>query len=107
MSGRSRILAAFGATVLCTLAQAQAQSFEPLTKVCSPTLVQPLSTAKNEAGLTVGDVFDHQMWAAVTRPLLLETLRAISGNMHRAPRPGVQFELLTPGYAGITIHLRW
>ena len=106
MSGRSRILAAFGATLLCTLAQAQAQSPETSTWVCSPMLVEPFSALKNEAGLTVGDVFDHQLWS-VGHPLLLDTLREIGGNIHRAPRPGVQFELLTPGYAGLTIHLRW
>ena len=61
----------------------------------------------NKIGFTVGDLFDPKLWVGVKHPQQFHPLDQIDDNIHRVPRPGVQFELLTPGDTGITIHFRW
>ncbi len=61
----------------------------------------------NESGVTVGDVLELNIWQLARNPLSPETLSRVSVEVHRPPRRGVQFELLTPGDFGATIHFRW
>lgn len=61
----------------------------------------------NETGFTLGDLLGHTTWAGVTHPLTGNVFKQIGADARRAPRPGVQFELFTPGDAGATIHIRW
>lgn len=61
----------------------------------------------NETGFTLGDLFDRKLWALARHPLQGNLLNRLGGDIHRAPRPGIQFELFNPSEAGATIHLRW
>jgi hypothetical protein len=71
--------------------------------------VEELRTETNESGFTLGDLFDQAIWAAVRHPLVLAPagLDHVEENVRRPPRRGVQFELLTPGDFGATVHFRW
>lgn len=61
----------------------------------------------NENGFTLGDLLNQNFWVAATHPLAMNPLKQIGVDVHRAPRAGIQLELLTPGDAGVTIHVRW
>ena len=61
----------------------------------------------NESGFTLGDLLDQTLWALVRHPLTPAGLSRIEQNVHRPPHRGVQFELLTPGDIGATVHFRW
>ncbi len=61
----------------------------------------------NETGFTLGDLFDRKLWALARHPLQGNLLTRVGADVHRTPRPGIQFELFTPSEAGATIHLRW
>ena len=107
ISARSRLLIAIGGTLLCALAtRVQAQSPEIASRILPPVRLDLLSRPPNECGFTLGDLLDQKLWSLVQHPLRLGALNQIGESMHRAPHPGVQFEVLTPG-AGITLHFRW
>lgn len=77
---------------------------EPRT---SPPYADLLLRSANETGFTVGELFDHHLWALARHPLAGATLDAVGGVVHHTPQRGLQFELLTPGDFGATLHLRW
>ena len=56
---------------------------------------------------TLGDMLDRNILVLIRHPLSPETLSHVEENVHRPPHRGVQFELLTPGDVGATIHFRW
>ena len=64
-------------------------------------------TEPNEAGFTLGELFDRKLWGVVRHPLTPASLDHVEKDVHRPPPRGVQFELLTPGDIGATIHFRW
>ena len=64
-------------------------------------------TDHNETGFTLGELLDRNFWEAARNPLSPATLDRISVDAHRPPHRGIQFELLTPGDFGATIHIRW
>lgn len=108
MSVRSGLLIAIGGMLLCVPAtRASAQSPEIRDRVYQEMRVAVLSTPPNENGFTLRNLFDKDLWIGIAHPLQVGGLSEIAGNVHRIPRPGVQFELLTPGFAGITMHFRW
>jgi len=61
----------------------------------------------NETGFTLNDILEQRLWTMVGRPLSPGALSRIDDNVHRAPGRGVQFELLSPGDFGATVHIRW
>jgi hypothetical protein len=61
----------------------------------------------NEVGLTVGELLDRNIWVLATHALSPDSLNSLSTDVHRPPRRGLQFELLTPGDFGATLHFRW
>ena len=105
MSARSRISSAIGVALLCALAApASAQDTDMPGRAVVPRVrLELLRPAPNEAGVT----FDENLWLALIHPFQSGRLSTVAGNVHRAPQSGLQFQLLTPGFAGITIHLRW
>ncbi len=77
-----------------------------------PGKLVPLLTTEwlpplNETGFTLGDLLSQNLWVLARHPLAMNPLKQIDVDMHRAPRPGVQLELFTPGDVGATIHVRW
>jgi hypothetical protein len=66
-----------------------------------------LSGQPNEAGFTLGEIVDRHLWILARHPLTPDTLNRVGSDVHRAPLPGIQFELLTPGDFGATVHFRW
>jgi len=61
----------------------------------------------NESGFTLADLVDRRTLAMANSPLSPETMSRVSENVHRPPHRGIQFELLTPGDFGATLHFRW
>ncbi len=61
----------------------------------------------NEAGFTLGDLLQLQIWQIVTHPLTTSPLDQVNEAVHKPPQRGLQFELLTPGDFGATVHYRW
>ncbi len=101
------LVAVAGVVVLCA-APASAQTTNQVPGTLFPQMPIELRTsAPNETGFTLGDLFDRKLWALARHPLQDNLLSRIGGDVHRAPRPGVQFELFAPSEAGATIHLRW
>jgi hypothetical protein len=66
-----------------------------------------LSGESNETGFTLGEILDRRLWTLARHPLAPEALLRVGTDVHRAPRRGIQFELLTPGDVGATVHIRW
>ena len=73
----------------------------------SAELETVLRNDANEAGLTLEDVIDQRLWELVRHPLSPTVLSQMDDTVHRVPHRGVQFELLTPGDFGATLHIRW
>lgn len=109
MQGRWGISIVIGTILLCTMAtHASAQNPEmPGLAVVPHVRLELLRPPPNEAGVTLATLFDGNLWGAMTHPLQSDQLNTVAWNVHRTPRTGLQFQLLTPGIAGITIHLRW
>jgi len=61
----------------------------------------------NETGVTVGEIVHERLWSMVRHPLSSNALTHVGEVAHRAPHRGIEFELLTPGDVGATIHFRW
>ncbi len=96
-----------GAMGLCA-SPARAEVTNQVPGTLFPQMPIELRTSSpNETGFTLGDLLDRKLWALARHPLQGHLLNQIGGDVHRAPRPGVQFELFTPSQAGATIHLRW
>jgi hypothetical protein len=60
----------------------------------------------NERGFTL-DMFDGKLWALAHDPLSPVTMDQFGAAVHRAPTRGIQFELLTPGDFGVSMHIYW
>ncbi len=86
----------------------RAQATNQLPGTLLPQMPIELRTLPpNETGFTLGNLFDRKLWALAMHPLQGDLLNRLGGDVHRTPRPGIQFELFTPSEAGATIHLRW
>lgn len=106
MQLRVRILFAIGASLGMACASAGVSRAEPQTQPpYAKTVLLP--RPNNENGFTLGELFNSTLWAAVKHPLTPDMLRNVDGDVHRPPHRGVQFELLTPGDIGATVHFRW
>lgn len=81
-------------------AAASAAQARPLTRLVGD---EPL----NECGFTLGDLVDGKLLALASHPLSPVAMSQIGDTVHQAPKMGVQFELLTPGDIGATVHFRW
>ena len=73
----------------------------------APSIKEMVARSTNETGFTLEDLLRLNIGELVRHPLTANTLSRVSGDVHKAPRRGVQFELLTPGDIGATVHLRW
>ena len=62
---------------------------------------------QNETGFTLGEIIDRHLWLMARHPLATNAMGRVGADAHRAPLPGIQFELLTPGDFGATVHFRW
>ncbi len=101
------LVAVAGAAIFYS-APASAQTTNQVPAALFPQLPVELRTSPpNETGFTLGDLLDRKLWALARHPLQGNLLTRIGGDVHRVPRPGIQFELFTPAEAGATIHLRW
>jgi hypothetical protein len=86
--------------------------FTFLSAVPSRAQVRPVdrpivSEQSNERGLTLDEVFGGDLWVLAAHPLSPLTMSQVGSAVHQAPKSGIQFELLTPGDIGATIHIRW
>lgn len=59
----------------------------------------------NERGFTL-DMFDSNFWQLARHPSPA-SMDQFGELVHRPPTRGIQFELLTPGDFGATIHVYW
>ena len=60
----------------------------------------------NETGFTLGEILDRRLWTLARHPLAADAFPRVETDVHRAPRRGIQFELLTPGDVGVPVHVR-
>jgi hypothetical protein len=60
----------------------------------------------NERGFTL-DMFDGKLWALARHPFSPATMDQFGAAVHKPPTRGIQFELLTPGDFGVSMHLYW
>lgn len=73
-----------------------------------PPFERPVLHAdSNERGFTLDDMLDGKLLAIARHPLTPTALSQIGTTVHQAPQRGIQFELLTPGDIGATMHFRW
>ncbi len=66
--------------------------------------MESLSTPDKEDGFTLSKLFDRNLLLIVKPPLPFGALDPRSGGPHRA---GIPSEFLTPGDAGVAVHIRW
>jgi len=84
--------------------------FLTLTAAASDAQVRPdnrtiVRDLTNERGFTL-DMFDSNFWQLARHPSPA-SIDQFGELVHRPPTRGIQFELLTPGDFGATIHLYW
>ena len=60
----------------------------------------------NERGFTL-DMFDSQLWTLAQHPLSAASMDRFGDAVHQPPTRGIQFELLTPGDFGLSLHVYW
>jgi len=108
MRSASPVCQVIGASVLCLLAlRAPARGTDSPGNAVQHVTAESLRIPVNESGLTLGTVLDDKLWRALLHPQRFELPDNFVSLYHRAPLPGVQLELLTPGFAGLTLHWRW
>jgi len=101
MSARSRLLVAFGVTVLCvTASQARAETAAP---VPAESDEQPTAPSTENEG-TLGKLLHSRLLILVKPPLPLSVSNLLSDSSHHSGTPP---ELLTPGNAGVAVRFRW
>jgi len=102
MSAQSRLLVAFGVTVLCvTASQARAETTAPAPAEARDE--QPTAPSTENEG-TLGKLLHNRLLILVKPPLPLSVSNLLSDSSHHSGTPP---ELLTPGNAGVAVRFRW
>ena len=76
-----------------------------LDPAAETNLIQRVRDLTNERGFTL-DMFDSNFWQLAKHPSPA-SIDAFGELVHKPPKRGIQFELLTPGDIGATIHVYW